>query len=64
MLIPITYPPGLEHSSIDMELVVSQGLLEVCPSKPGPFAAATVSCAGTALQPCRPSLLNPPLLAT
>jgi len=41
-----------------------QGLLEVCPSQPGPLAPATVLCAGTALQSCRPSLLNPPLLAT
>ena len=40
-----------------------QGLLEVCPIKPGPLAAATVPCVGTAVQPCRSSLPNlPPLL--
>ena len=41
-----------------------QGLLEVCPSRPGSLAAATVSCAGTALQPCRSFLTNLPPLAT
>jgi len=41
-----------------------QGLLEVCPSKPGSLAAATVSCAGIALHPCRHSLPNLPPLAT
>jgi hypothetical protein len=42
---------------------VAQGLLEVCPSRPGSLATATMSFAGTALRPCRPSLLNPPPLA-
>ena len=41
----------------------AQGLLEVCPSKPGLLAAATVLCAGTALHPCRPSLPSLPPLA-
>jgi hypothetical protein len=41
----------------------TQGLLEVCPSKPGSLAAATVSCAGTALHPCRHSLPSLPPLA-
>ena len=41
-----------------------QGLLEVCPSRPGSLAAATVFCAGTALQLCRSFLTNLPPLAT
>ena len=49
--------------SIEEKPAQPQGLLEVCPSKPGSLAAATVLCAGTALHPCRPSLPSLPPLA-
>ena len=51
-------------ASLNVFATSPQGLLEVCPSRPGSLAAATVSCAGTALQPCRSFLTNLPPLAT